>query len=122
MRLIIADTPDDVASWTAAYVAKRIRAFKPTPEKPFVLGLPTGSSPVMTYRKLVAMHKAGEISFANVVTFNMGARGRRPRDGRCVGERPTTAIHDLSPACRSLGATGTPLRGNAPSMLSTTLV
>jgi glucosamine-6-phosphate deaminase len=73
MRLIIADTPDDVASWTAAYIVKRIRAFKPSPEKPFVLGLPTGSSPVLTYRKLVAMHKAGEISFANVVTFNMGA-------------------------------------------------
>lgn len=49
----------------------RIRTFQPTPEKPFVLGLPTGSSPVMVYEILVEEHKAGRISFENVVTFNM---------------------------------------------------
>ncbi|KAF5006593.1 hypothetical protein F66182_15816, partial [Fusarium sp. NRRL 66182] len=49
----------------------RINSFNPTPEKPFVLGLPTGSSPEIIYRILVQRHKAGEISFRNVVTFNM---------------------------------------------------
>lgn len=49
----------------------RIKTFNPTPEKPFVLGLPTGSSPEIIYRLLVQRHKAGEISFRNVVTFNM---------------------------------------------------
>lgn len=32
-------------------------------------GLPTGSSPIPTYKKLIEFHKAGELSFANVVTF-----------------------------------------------------
>ena len=32
-------------------------------------GLPTGSSPLAMYRQLIKMHKAGEVSFANVVTF-----------------------------------------------------
>lgn len=35
------------------------------------LGLPTGSSPVGTYKELIAFHKKGEVSFRNVVTFNM---------------------------------------------------
>lgn len=36
-----------------------------------MLGLPTGSSPELIYKFLVEKHKAGEISFKNVVTFNM---------------------------------------------------
>jgi len=36
-----------------------------------VLGLPTGSSPIIIYRILVEKFKTGEISFENVVTFNM---------------------------------------------------
>ena len=42
-----------------------------TPERPFVLGLPTGSSPEGIYKYLVKAHKNGEISFRDVVTFNM---------------------------------------------------
>lgn len=42
MRLLILDDENQVAEWSAKYVAKRIRDFKPTAEKPFVLGLPTG--------------------------------------------------------------------------------
>lgn len=49
----------------------RIKAFGPTPTHPFVLGLPTGSSPMQIYKILVQRYKAGDISFANVVTFNM---------------------------------------------------
>ncbi|KAH0542842.1 hypothetical protein FGG08_002796 [Glutinoglossum americanum] len=49
----------------------RIKAFEPTAEKLFVLGLPTGSSPETIYRILVRRHKAGDISFKHVVTFNM---------------------------------------------------
>jgi glucosamine-6-phosphate deaminase len=71
MRLIIHDHPDKVAHWVATYVKRRILAFAPTPERPFVLGLPTGSSPTAVYQRLVEMHKRGEVSFANVVTFNM---------------------------------------------------
>ena len=49
----------------------RIKSFNPTTERPFVLGLPTGSSPELIYKILVQRHRAGEISFKNVVTFNM---------------------------------------------------
>jgi glucosamine-6-phosphate deaminase len=56
---------------TKACSSARIQNFNPTPEKPFVLGLPTGSSPEIIYRILVQKYKAGEISFRNVVTFNM---------------------------------------------------
>jgi len=60
-----------VSLWVATYIKTRILNFKPTPERPFVLGLPTGSSPLGTYKKLVEFHKRGELSFANVVSFNM---------------------------------------------------
>jgi glucosamine-6-phosphate deaminase len=60
-----------VSRWAAAYIAGRINHFKGRPDRPFVLGLPTGSSPLGTYQELIAMHKAGKLSFANVVSFNM---------------------------------------------------
>lgn len=37
----------------------------------FVLGLPTGSTPMKMYENLVKYHKAGKISFQYVKTFNM---------------------------------------------------
>ena len=46
MRLIIEPDYDKVSEWAACYVASRINAANPTPEKPFVLGCPTGSSPL----------------------------------------------------------------------------
>ena len=48
----------------AAPLHSRARALPVAPA-----GLPTGSSPLAMYRKLIELHKAGEISFANVVTF-----------------------------------------------------
>ena len=71
MRLIIQPDYERVSAWAAAYVASRINAFGATAEKPFVLGCPTGSSPLGMYRKLIELNKAGKVSFANVVTFNM---------------------------------------------------
>lgn len=99
MRLVILDSAANVGEWAAKYVLKRIRDFNPGPEKYvtcccccflfnslvrskgkvhdffvfryFVLGLPTGSTPLGMYRKLVEYHKAGKISFKYVKTFNM---------------------------------------------------
>ncbi len=71
MRVIIKENLQTCADWTAEYIAKRINDFAPTPDKPFVLGLPTGSTPLPTYKHLVELCKAGKVSFANVVTFNM---------------------------------------------------
>jgi len=71
MRLIIEPDYVRVSKWTANYVAKKIIDAKPTPEHPFVLGLPTGSSPLGMYKELVNLNKQGVVSFKNVVTFNM---------------------------------------------------
>lgn len=71
MRLVIRPDYDKVTTWAANHIARRIREAKPTAAKPFVLGLPTGSSPLGVYRELIKLHKAGMVSFANVVTFNM---------------------------------------------------
>jgi len=39
--------------------------------KNFVLGLPTGSTPIGMYLRLIAMNRAGEIDFSKVTTFNL---------------------------------------------------
>lgn len=80
MRVIIQPDYQRVSSWVAAYVVRAINDFKPTPEKPFVLGLPTGSSPVGTYKELVNLNKKGMVSFQNVVTFNMDEYIGLPED------------------------------------------
>jgi len=71
MRLIIKDNGDVASAYAANYIIERIKKLSPTQQRPFVLGLPTGSSPLGVYRILVEKYKAGEISFENVVTFNM---------------------------------------------------
>ena len=60
-----------MSQWAADYVAQRIIEFNPTADKPFKLGCPTGSSPLGVYRELIKKYESGEISFENVVTFNM---------------------------------------------------
>lgn len=39
--------------------------------KPYILGLATGSSPIGVYKELVSLHKKEGLSFKNVVTFNL---------------------------------------------------
>jgi glucosamine-6-phosphate deaminase len=80
MRVIIQKDYDDVSAWAAAYVARRINDFKPTAKKPFVLGLPTGSSPLGMYKQLIRLNKAKKVSFANVVTFNMDEYVNLPKE------------------------------------------
>jgi glucosamine-6-phosphate deaminase len=71
MRLIIQPDYQNVSQWAANYVAAKIIKANPTPEKPYVLGLPTGSSPLGIYRNLIELYKQGVVSFENVITFNM---------------------------------------------------
>jgi glucosamine-6-phosphate deaminase len=80
MRLLILDDDNDVATWAAKYVAKRIRDFKPTADKLFVLGLPTGGTPLGMYKRLVELFKAGKVSFKHVITFNMDEYVGLPQD------------------------------------------
>jgi glucosamine-6-phosphate deaminase len=71
MRVVIQKDYDRVSRWAAAFVANEINRFKPSAKKPFVLGLPTGSSPVGMYKELARLNKAGKVDFSSVVTFNM---------------------------------------------------
>ncbi|KAJ1962979.1 Glucosamine-6-phosphate isomerase (Glucosamine-6-phosphate deaminase) (GNPDA) (GlcN6P deaminase) [Dispira parvispora] len=80
MRLYIRDNSQAVADYVSDYVVARIKAFNPSAERPFVLGLPTGSSPLEVYRSLVKKYRAGDISFKHVVTFNMDEYVGLPRD------------------------------------------
>ena len=71
MRVIIKDTKKEGSLWAAHHIAAAIKAKAERTDKPFVLGLPTGSTPLDTYAELARMCAAGEVSFKNVITFNM---------------------------------------------------
>jgi glucosamine-6-phosphate deaminase len=71
MRLIIQPDYQNAAKWAANYVAAKINKANPTAKNPFVLGLPTGSSPLGIYRHLIEMYKNDIVSFKHVITFNM---------------------------------------------------
>ena len=68
MRLIIKKTKQEAGILAAHHIADRINAFQ---GKNFVLGLPTGSTPLITYAELIELNKKKAVSFQNVITFNM---------------------------------------------------
>ncbi len=71
MRLIIEKNRECVAIWAARQIVNEIKKKSVATDAPFVLGLPTGSTPLDTYRELIECYKRGEVSFQNVITFNM---------------------------------------------------
>ena len=71
MRLIIRDDSKAGSLWAAHHIARKINEKAAVSDKPFVLGLCTGSTPIETYAELIRMVKAGEVSFRNVISFNM---------------------------------------------------
>jgi glucosamine-6-phosphate deaminase len=71
MRLLIHDNQTKGAAWTAKYIADAINRKAAQTSAPFVLGLPTGSTPLGTYKELIRLNKEGYVSFRNVITFNM---------------------------------------------------
>lgn len=80
MRVIIEQDKAAMSKWAANHIIERIRAFAPTEERPFVLGLPTGGTPLGTYAELIRRHKAGDVSFRHVITFNMDEYIGLPKD------------------------------------------
>ena len=69
MKVIIQENYEKMCQWAAEHIITAINSHKG--DKPFVLGLPTGSSPLGVYRKLIEAEHAGRVSFQNVITFNM---------------------------------------------------
>lgn len=66
MKVIIVKDYNAMSEMAAEIIAKKIKE-KEAP----ILGLATGSSPIGTYQRLVKMHQDGELSFKNVVTYNL---------------------------------------------------
>ena len=71
MKVIIRDNHSEGSLWAAHYIAAKIKEKAARTDKPFVIGLCTGSTPIETYAELIRMVKAGELSFKNVISFNM---------------------------------------------------
>jgi len=78
MRVIIEDDYEAVSRWAAHYIAEKIREHRES--RPFVLGLPTGSTPLGMYRELIRLVAEGRISFRKVTTFNMDEYVGLPED------------------------------------------
>ena len=75
MRLMIAKDYADVSRKAANIIAAQIY-LKPD----CVLGLATGSSPVGTYRELIARYEAGDLDFSQVRTVNLDEYVGLPKD------------------------------------------
>ena len=56
MRVIIEKNYDAMSRWAANHIVERINAFKPTAKKPFIMGLPTCSSHIGTFKELVKFY------------------------------------------------------------------
>ena len=80
MRVIIHDDYQSVSKWTADYIVKKINEFVPVGKSSFVLGLPTGSTPIGTYKELIKLFQEGKVSFRNVMTFNVDEYVGLPED------------------------------------------
>jgi glucosamine-6-phosphate deaminase len=80
MRLIIHQNHESASRWAAAYITERINAHAGRESRPFVLGLPTGTSPLGIYQELIRLYREGKVSFARVVTFNMDEYVGLPED------------------------------------------
>ena len=65
----ICETEKAGANIAADIVVKAIKEHKG--ERPFVLGLSTGRTPLGLYRELVNRYNAGEVSFKNVVVYSL---------------------------------------------------
>ncbi len=81
MQIHVYQTPELAAEAAATLIASEILA-KPNA----VIGLPTGSSPVETYRRLARMNRDGVVDFSKVTTFNLdeyvGLKGDHPQSYR----------------------------------------
>ena len=65
-KALIFPNPEELAIYAAGIVADEM---KKKPE--FLLGLATGSTPVLMYRELARLNRAGVIDFSKVKTYNL---------------------------------------------------
>lgn len=74
MRIVVCESPDQVAMVAAdesiEYLGLACSSSSQSQETS-VLGLATGSTPLGLYQQWIKRHRAGEISFRNIVSFNL---------------------------------------------------
>jgi glucosamine-6-phosphate deaminase len=110
MKVILARTPDELYRFAARFTSRQVRA-RPS----LVLGLATGRTMIAYYRELVALHRAGEVSFAGCTSFNLdeyvGIPEDHPSSYHAFMRRHLGSHVDLPPARMHL------LDGNARDVL-----
>lgn len=78
MRLVITK---DVAKWTSIYLLDKLSKYFCDSSNMFYLGLPTGSTAIPLYNRLVDLYQSGLVDFSKIVTFNMDEYvGIEPQD------------------------------------------
>jgi glucosamine-6-phosphate deaminase len=70
IRTVVVEDHEGIARLVANRIATLIRERQAAREQA-VLGLATGSTPIGVYRELIRMHREEDLSFSNVVTFNL---------------------------------------------------
>ncbi len=96
INLKICDDAEGVAREAGGVLADLIRS-----NPAVVLGLPTGSTPELTYAELVRLHREDGLSFSGVTTFNMdeywGLEGDHPQSYRAFMNRTLFDKVDIKP-------------------------
>ncbi|KAI1731779.1 glucosamine-6-phosphate isomerases/6-phosphogluconolactonase domain-containing protein [Ditylenchus destructor] len=65
MKLVVTEDYDEMSTFAANLVCKRINDFYAKEKtKYFVLGLPTGSTPLGMYKRLIEMNREGQVTFS----------------------------------------------------------
>lgn len=79
IAVVVVPDHDDIARLVAARIAELVRR-RASEQRPCVLGLATGSTPIGVYRELIRMHQEEGLSFQHVTTFNLDEYYPMPRD------------------------------------------
>src|SRR5881296_322670 len=79
LRTVVVPDHDDLARRLADRIVAVVARATAARER-CVLGLATGSTPLGIYRELIRRHRAGEVDFARVVTFNLDEYYPMPPD------------------------------------------
>lgn len=75
MNIIIKNNYEEVSQVAADFLLNTVKD-----KKNAVLGLPTGSTPIGMYEKVVEEHKKGNVSFKDIKTFNLDEYVNLDRD------------------------------------------
>ena len=104
MKVLVLPDAAIASEAVACFLKKATRAAQSSRGRA-VLGLATGSTPERVYAKLVAKHRAGVLSFQNVITYNLDEyypiSPLDPRSYRAYMHRHLFSRVDIAPELRA---------------------